>query len=181
MIENNHPYFFRRLDRSDFDNLCIYLNRLSPETRKRFGPHAFDKQSIIDFYSDEQHIQLGYIVLDLQTNQILAYAIIKTGYLEHDRLRLESYGFELNADHDCTFAPSVADNLQGQGLGKGLFQFILADLKTRDMRRIILWGGVQANNERAIQYYLKNGFIRIGQFEHNGTHYDMVLTIPPEV
>lgn len=42
-------------------------------------------------------------------------------------------------------------------------------------KRIILWGGVQAGNEKAVSYYLKHGFRTVGQFEHNGNNYDMIL------
>lgn len=174
--KNNLPYLFRRLDTSDFENLFSYTNLLSAETKKRFAPHAFDLQSIIDcFMENDSH--LGYIALDLETNAIVAYAIIKTGYLEHDRSRLESYGLLLDQEQDSTYAPSVADKQQGHGLGSNLLQFIVTDLKTRNIKRIILWGGVQADNERAIKYYLKNGFTHLGQFENNGLNYDMIMLL----
>ena len=179
MIENkqtNLPFLLRRLDKGDFDNLSAYVNSLSPETKKRFGPHAFDKQSMVEFYRDND-LRIGYIALDLETGAIVAYAIIKRGVLEHDRIRLESYGLIPDQEQDSTFAPSVADNRQGQGIGSSLLQFIIADLKTREINRIILWGGVQADNERAIQYYQRNGFTRLGHFEHNGGNYDMILTL----
>ncbi len=174
--QNNLPFLLRRLDKGDFDNLVSYVNGLSQETRKRFGPHAFDKQSMVDFYS-ENDLRLGYIAVDLETGAIVGYAIIKRGILEHDRARLESYGLVPDQERDSTFAPSVADNRQGQGIGSSLLQFIIADLKTRKINRIILWGGVQADNERAIQYYLRNGFTRLGQFEYNGSNYDMMLSL----
>jgi ribosomal protein S18 acetylase RimI-like enzyme len=179
MTENkqtNLPYLLRRLDKGDFDNLSSYVNSLSAETRKRFGPHAFDKQSMVDFYRAND-LRLGYIAVDLETDAIVAYAIIKRGCLEHDSARLESYGLILDQEQDSSFAPSVADSRQGQGLGSSLLQFIIADLKTRNINRILLWGGVQADNERAIHYYQKNGFTRLGQFEHNGSNYDMILSL----
>ena len=42
-------------------------------------------------------------------------------------------------------------------------------------RRTGLWGGVQCNNEKAVNFYLKHGFRILGQFEYNGWNYDMVL------
>lgn len=33
---------------------------------------------------------------------------------------------------------------------------------------MLLWGGVQATNERAIRYYTRNGFEPVGRFWHNG-------------
>jgi ribosomal protein S18 acetylase RimI-like enzyme len=38
-------------------------------------------------------------------------------------------------------------------------------------------GGVQSDNENAINFYTKAGFKMLGSFEHFGTNYDMMLTI----
>jgi len=107
----------------------------------------------------------------------VAFSIIKRGYLEHDGYRLQSYGFVPDAITDCTFAPSVADHWQSLGVGNSLFHFLLADLKASGIKRIILWGGVQSDNQKAVNYYLKNGFIKLGQFEHNGLNDDMILEV----
>ncbi|MEI6088454.1 MAG: GNAT family N-acetyltransferase, partial [Bacteroidota bacterium] len=89
----------------------------------------------------------------------------------------ESYGLNLDSNSDCTFAPSVDDRWQKLGIGKKMFEFILSDLKTRKIKRVILWGGVQATNENAIHYYLKNEFRILGEFEYNGNNYDMAFDI----
>jgi len=94
-----------------------------------------------------------------------------------DRERYLSYGMELKHQSDCEFAPSVADAWQSCGIGNAMFQFILEELKKTDIQRIVLWGGVQADNEKAVNYYLKHGFKQIGQFTHNGENFDMVLEI----
>jgi ribosomal protein S18 acetylase RimI-like enzyme len=91
---------------------------------------------------------------------------------------LQSYGINPDSNTDCTFAPSVADEWQGIGIGNALFQFILTEIKELGIKRIILWGGVQADNDRAKNYYNKNGFKTLGQFEYNGLNYDMILNIP---
>ena len=94
--------------------------------KKRFGPHKFDRQSIIDFY--DFNTNLGYIAHTVDTKEIIAYSIIKIGYLEHDSIRLQSYGLTLDNKTDCTFAPSVTDLWQSCGIGNQLFHFILSDL-----------------------------------------------------
>ena len=174
---NNHKkIFLEKLDLNNTGKLSNYLQQLSDETKKRFGPHPFDERSILDLYTSSDNY-LGYIAIDIETAMIIAYSIIKTGYLEHDRPRLESYGITLNKETDCTFAPSVADQWQSMGIGKKLFQFILSDLKAMHIKRIILWGGVQVNNEKAVKYYLQNGFNILGQFYYQGENYDMTLDI----
>jgi len=174
--KNNRQVLLRRLISDDFDKLFDYLQRLSPETKKRFGPHMFDKESIIDFYENSNK-HSGYIAQDTETLEIIAYSIIKVGYLESDSFRLRSYGLTPDNKTDCTFAPSVADLWQSLGVGNSLFSFILSDLKANEIKRIILWGGVQCDNYKAVNYYLKNGFSTLGQFEYNGQNYDMILEI----
>lgn len=113
----------------------------------------------------------------MKENKIIAYSVLKAGYLEHDRQRLESYGLQLSHTSDCTFAPSVADSWQGMGIGNGLLRFIIPDLKAMGISRIILWGGVQMDNEQAVTYYVRNGFKILGRFSYNGENYDMALEI----
>jgi len=174
--KNNRQILLRKLIPADIDNLYTYLQNLGPDTIKRYGPHKFDKQSIAELYQNDGN-HTAYIALDIETSQIIAYSVIKAGYLEHDRHRLQSYGVTPDNTTDCTFAPSVADQWQSLGVGNSLFQFMLADLKAKGIKRIILWGGVQSDNQKAVPYYLKNGFKKIGRFEHNGSNEDMILEI----
>ena len=174
--KNNKEVLLRKLTPGDIIQLSNYLQNLGPDTVKRFGPHGFDKQSISTLYNNPDEYT-GYIALDTDTSEIVAYSVIKQGYLEHDGYRLQSYGLVLNDNTDCTFAPSVADRWQSLGVGNSLFHFILDDLKAKGIKRIILWGGVQSDNLKAVNYYLKNEFKKIGQFEYNGSNDDMVLDI----
>lgn len=174
--KNNRQVFLRKLNSNDIDKLFDYLQHLRLETKKRFEPHSFDKQSIVQFHQNSG-INLGYIALDIETTEIIAYSVIKIGYLEHDGIRLQSYGITPNKTTDCTFAPSVADLWQGYGIGNCLFNFILADLKLLNIKRIILWGGVQTDNDIAVNFYKKTGFTTSGQFYHNGENYDMFFDI----
>ena len=171
--KNNKQVELRKLCKSDLEDLFIYLQNLSEETRKRFGPHKFDIASIREFYDDETIA--GFIAIDPGTQEIVAYAIIKTGFLEPDSARLQSYGLRLDKQSDCTFAPSVADQWQSCGIGSLMFGYICSNWHQGGITRIILWGGVQSDNEKALKYYLNHGFRTLGQFEHNGNNYDMIL------
>ena len=158
---------------SDLTLLLDYLQQLSPATRKRFGPHPFDEAAIVRFYSNPFEVW-GFLAKSAETGAIVAYAPVKRGYLEHDRPRLEAYGLNLNQHTDCTFAPSLADDWQGQGLGGQLFNFIQTELQARGIRRVILWGGVQASNAAALRFYEKMGFRVLGGFDYEGGNWDMV-------
>lgn len=174
--KNNRQVLLRNLSLYDIDNLFHYLQDFSSETKNRFGPHLFDKNSITAFYNDSAD-RIGYVAVDTETNDLIAYSIIKIGFLEHDRTRLELYGLTLDNKHDCTFAPSVADAWQGCGIGSQLFNYIITDLKSKAISRVILWGGVQVTNERAVAYYRKLGFKTLGLFQYNGENYDMSFDI----
>ncbi|MBN8674612.1 MAG: GNAT family N-acetyltransferase [Chitinophagales bacterium] len=175
-LKNNKQLSVRRLKGTDYDQLTYYLYQLSPETKKRFGPHPFDKAAVSHFYQTNPY-NLGYIAEDSSEGSIVAYAVVRLGYLEHDADRLRSFGFVPDHFTDVTYAPSVADHWQGLGTGYHLLQFIEEELKTMGRQRIILWGGVQQENETAVRYYLKNGFVVLGAFEYNGPNYDMAKTI----
>lgn len=174
--KKNHPVILSKLIADDFDELAIYLQNLSIETKKRFGPHPFDLLAIKDFYESTNQ-NTGYIARDAETQAIIAYSIVKSGYLEHDSFRLQSYSLHLSHETDCTFAPSVADAWQSQRIGESLFLYILKSLQSSGIKRIILWGGVQSDNEKAVHFYKKHGFRILGGFEYNGLNYDMIMEI----
>jgi diamine N-acetyltransferase len=178
MIEtkNHKQLLLRKMLAEDVDGLVYYFGHLSNDTKKRFSPHAFGKNAIMDLFSTPESYA-GYIAIDMDTSAIAAYSIIKMGWLDHDRLRLQSYGLIPGNKTDCTFAPSVADAWQGCGVGNSLFNFILSDLKLMGCKRIILWGGVQTGNNNAVNFYKKNGFITLSYFEYNGLNADMILNI----
>ncbi len=154
--------------------LETYLCNLGHNTRSYFGPHAFDTASLSRFYEDPMN--RAYIATN--ENRIVAYAILRQGFLQHDAPRLFSYGLQLNQDTDVSFAPSVADDWQGRGLGKEVFYYILNDLSKGNVTRLILWGGVQTANQRAIRYYQQLGFRTLGYFEYHGWNADMVYELP---
>lgn len=165
----------RKLVSSDFDTLLFYLHHLSSETKSRFGPHAFDAGSVIEFYHHPD--VTGFVATDTDTQAIIAYAIIKKGLLHFERERLLNYQYPGIDNNCCTYAPSVADEWQGKGIGKLMFSHILNDCRQRSVNKIILWGGVQSTNDKALQFYKKLGFISLGQFEYNGQNQDMLLKI----
>lgn len=176
ITKNNREVELRKLSAEDLEDLAAYLQNLSQETKSRFGPHGFELEALKQVFLDSNDF-LGFIAAEMSTGKIIAYSIVKKGILEHDRYRLESYGLQLDSVADCTFAPSVADDWQSKGVGKALYNFIINDLKSKGFRRIILWGGVQAGNEKAHEFYKKIGFATLGQFEHNGWNLDMVKEI----
>lgn len=167
---------FIRLTAGDEDRLLEYLHDLSPETKHRFGPHNFDRQSVRAVLGDNK-LYRTYAAINTVSGKVLAYSIIRHGFLEYDKPRLETCGLALSTEQDCTYAPSVADQWQGKGIGSEMLGFIRNELSNAGYLRMILWGGVQAGNERAVRFYFSNGFQKVGEFEYYGLNYDMILDI----
>ncbi len=154
------------------DAMCAYFARLSNQTRRYFGPHAFDRQTVIDRVCSGD--LLGFVAIDQVNGELAAYTVVKPGYLDFEMERLASYGLVFDGESDYTIAPSVADAYQSKGLGSRFFAFVLAQLRDRDGKKVVLWGGVQTENTRAYHFYLKQGFEVLGEFEHNGRNVDML-------
>jgi len=173
---DNAPFACEKFWITEADSLCRYFESLSHETKSRFGPHAFDKNGLLQFYQSNNNID-GFIVKDVFNEQIIAYTVLYKGMLPHDSNRLLQYQYKNLDNNCCTFAPSVADNWQGKGIGRLLFNHIYNHCKEEGIDKIILWGGVQSSNERAIRYYKRLGFIELGHFEYNGLNTDMLLLI----
>lgn len=166
--------FIEGYQAKDCANLHSYLNLLSDESKKRFAPHPVDKDSITDIFKNSSYS--GFVAKDFITSKIIGYSIIRTNIFDYEFKRFQEYGITLNDKYDCSYAPSVADEWQGKGIGTALFRFILKDLMLKNVqKRIILWGGVQKDNNIAIGFYKRNGFRVLGEFEYQGKNYDMIF------
>ncbi|NJO92424.1 MAG: GNAT family N-acetyltransferase [Chloroflexia bacterium] len=160
----------------DKENLLRYFNKLSDQSKKRFGPHPFTLEAIDEKYLDSLNYRM-FVAYNAYNDEIIAYTIVKFGWVEFDTGRLQSYGLSPETK-DVTIAPSVADDWQSKGLGGKFFSYVLECLKAEhEVTRLILWGGVQSDNEKAVRLYKKFNFRFLGEFEHHGMNMDMVLKL----
>lgn len=166
----------RQWQESDVSNLLLYLQHLNAETQDRFGPHPFTKGALDHLYHHPDY--KGFVLIENNSTYIIGYAIVKLGYLEHDLPRLLGYDFQPDHTTDATYAPSLADDWQGKGIGKLLWNTVKDYLQQMQKKRVILWGGVQCTNTIAVKYYQKNNFISIGSYTYNGKdNLDMICTL----
>ena len=171
-----HLITFQRFEKKYLDNLLNYLNALSSESKSRFGPHPFTSEAVTKLFEDSENFIL-YLAVIKESDKIVAYTIVKKGWLPFDAPRLNSYNL-FPSIKDCTMAPSVTDNWQSRSLGSNFFQYVANQLKTAEkLERIILWGGVQSTNNKAIIFYKKLGFRVLREFTHNGNNFDMALDL----
>lgn len=78
--------------------------------------------------------------------------------------RYRKYNIELNEKTDCRWGPTLADEYQDKGVGSLLLPIVIRIAKQFGKSRIILFGGVLVNNSRAIHFYEKHSFKKVGEF-----------------
>jgi ribosomal protein S18 acetylase RimI-like enzyme len=174
-LRNGKSVETRLLESNDNEKLFAYFDQhFSKESKSRFGPHTFDKETINTICQSPNGEIMRYVAIDDEKN-IVAYILIKQGMIEWDEKRYAARQQFYDHNSSVTFAPSVADAWQSSGLGMLMNNIIEEDLRKRNIKNIILWGGVQATNEKAVHFYKKLGYQYIASFWHDGKdNYDMV-------
>ena len=174
-LANKNQVIIRQLLPADADALFTYLQGLSHESRSRFGPHAFDKETVINISNGQIAGWQCYIALDKSNGSIIAYMLICQGLIDWDEKRYAQRNIFFDTASTVTFAPSVGDAWQRTGLGTQMNHFIESELKARGIKSIVLWGGVQASNEKAVNFYKKHHYQYISTFQNDGMdNFDMV-------
>jgi diamine N-acetyltransferase len=179
-LSSGEQVTIRPLRSEDSVRFGKYVLNLSAETRARYGPHPFDQataDAICATLDPNDILRMVATVPRDGEERIVAYMLLKMGVLEGDQQRYEQLGIPLDPDTDCTLAPSVADDYQNQGLGSLMLRHILQVAATLGRARMVLWYGVQATNERAVHFYTKSGFRKVGEFFTDKNNFDMILNL----
>lgn len=176
----------RFLHDGDAELLGAYFARLSPRTRDFYGPHPFDQETAdrlcLETRTDTELVRLVVTVPDDDGSRIIAYFIVGFRMQESDRKRYAARGMPLDDRTDAYLAPSVSDACQATGVGSALMVHLVPWLRGLGRRRLMLLGGVQQGNERAIAFYRKWGLRIVGDFETRKACYDMIgplSAVPP--
>jgi diamine N-acetyltransferase len=175
LLRENRIISIRTLEPGDAKKLYDYLNTLSADTRQRFGPHSFDEPTVsyICNHSDEDIHR--YIAIEPHEGNIIAYMLFKKGMIENDQQRFAQRNEFFDPLTTIIFAPSVADDWQSSGVGSYMYEMIEKKLKAEGVKQVVLWGGVQATNIKAINFYKKHNYRMAGSFWHDEKdNYDMV-------
>jgi diamine N-acetyltransferase len=170
LIQINTQFIqIRLLKFDDSELLYEYCNGLSDLTKSKFVPHGFDKETIENICRNiGKDDSFRFVAITTDTEQIIGYFIAKNGMSENDKTRFFQNKTHLIPEECCSIAPSVADDYQGSGLGKAFFKFMIDYLREHQKHHLILLGGVQKENEKAIGFYRKMGFQEAGEFDRNG-------------
>ncbi|MFF8873355.1 GNAT family N-acetyltransferase [Streptomyces massasporeus] len=155
---------FRPLVRTDADRLAGFLSGLSPESRRLSTFDGYDlaaAQVLCDAIG--RYDKLRLVLEEMPSGRIVGLLEFSLDLRPEDIARYREAGIDL-APSDCRFGPTLADDYQGRGVGTQVFPLVTEVARRFGRKRIILWGGVLADNPRAIRYYQKNGFHSAGSF-----------------
>jgi RimJ/RimL family protein N-acetyltransferase len=182
VLPTDEQTLLRPLRRDDAEILSTYFLGLSSETTRVYGPHPFDQETADRLCRDldsADHLRMLAIVEEHGMQRIVAYFIVHFGVYESDHNRYEQREMPLDPTVDCELAPSVADAYQGSGVGSLVMGHLLPLLKRAGRQRLALVGGVRAENLRAIHFYEKFGFRKVGEFKSRGDidNFDMIADL----
>ena len=157
----------RPLVGNDAGILGEYFIGLSDKTRSFYGPHPFNQTTADELCAAVNNAETLRLMATVNLHgreRVVGYFIVILGVRDSDRKRYDRLGISLDQATDCIFAPSVADDYQNTGLGSLMMEHLQHVLKQCGKRRIVLWGGVQERNARAVHFYEKFGFKKAGEF-----------------
>ncbi|GAA2280573.1 hypothetical protein GCM10010402_41740 [Actinomadura luteofluorescens] len=176
------PLVFRPLTRTDAESLAGFLAGLSSETRGFSTFDGYDLAAAEELCAAIARYDKLRLVLEGEAPAgIVGLLEFSLALTQGDVERYRKAGVQLDEETDCRFGLTLSDDQQGQGLATLVFPLVCEVARRLGKRRIILWGGVLADNPRAIRFYEKNGFQWVGPFTgpDGRTALDMILDIVP--
>jgi GNAT superfamily N-acetyltransferase len=170
-----NTFTLRTLSAQDSSALAEYFERLSDESRKRFQPHPLTREHAA-YLSALAHDTATRFVL-LSGDSIIGYFILESEMSVHEAGRYAAHGIELTSERDILFAPSILDEYQNHGLASLVMPKLLEWAKERHAKSLVLMGGTQETNGRAIAFYEKFGFQKHGGYHTEMFNHDMRLVL----
>ncbi|MGV9567805.1 GNAT family N-acetyltransferase [Streptomyces sp. NPDC003480] len=173
---------FRPLTHADTGHLAGFLQALSSESRRFSTFDGYDLATARELCGAiARYDKLRLVLEDVASSRIVGLLEFSLDLTPADIARYQDAGIHLAETTDCRFGPTLADDYQSRGVGTLVFPLVTEVARLLGRTRIILWGGVRADNPRAIRYYEKNGFQPVGFFaEADGSlSLDMMLDLHP--
>jgi diamine N-acetyltransferase len=165
----------RSLRADDTERLSAYFAGLSAATQSRYQPHPLTAAMAVQLCQSTSDPTHRLVLTSADT--IIGYFVLETTVRSDDRARYAGYGVTLEDGLDLLFAPSVADAWQNRGLASLAMPPVIALATATGARSLVLMGGTQASNARAIRFYEKSGFVRHGGYQTDQWNHDMRLPL----
>ncbi len=172
----------RPLIPSDVEMLARFLAGLSAESRRLSTFSGYDRATALEMchaIARFDKLRLAVVALGEGEESIVGLMEFSFDLTGGDILRYAKTDYPLDPATDCRFGPTLADGWQNRGLGSRLLPAIWEIARRFGRSRVILWGGVLADNRRAIRFYEKNGFRHVGRFVNGDGQEccDMILSL----
>lgn len=167
MLPSGELVVLRPLSPEDARPLGTFLEGLSPQTRRFWRVDSYDlaqAQALCDAIARYDKLDLVVATQAGPGTEIVGLMQFSFDLVPEVVRRFRGYGIDLTPGRDCRFGPCLADAYQGQGAGGALFPHVVEVARRFAQERILLWGGVDAANRRAIRFYEKIGFVWVGDF-----------------
>lgn len=178
-LTSKDALFFRPLLPGDIEALAGFLGVLSSRTRMFCTYPGYDRataQEMCDAIARYDKLRM-VAVPAIGPLAVFALFELSLDLSPSDLARYRAYGVDLLPDVSCRFGPCIADAYQNRGLGSLLWPCTLDLIRRLGRQQILLWGGVLADNARAIHFYQKHGFQMKGEFRNAAGKlcYDMLM------
>ncbi|MFD3559861.1 GNAT family N-acetyltransferase [Streptomyces sp. NPDC058686] len=183
-LRDASPAVLRPLVHADAERLADFLAGLSAQSRRLSTFDGYDLAAARDLCAAiARYDKLRLVLEDESSERIVGLFELSLALTASDIARYRAAGIHLTERTDCRFGPTLADAYQGSGAGSLVFPFVTEAVRLLGRTRIILWGGVLADNPRALRFYEKNGFQHVGPFTgpHGVPSLDMILPLPGHV
>jgi ribosomal protein S18 acetylase RimI-like enzyme len=145
-LKNGGEVSFRRLQKGDEGALRQFNETLNNDSRVSFSPHKYDEETLAKVIqrseSDEDRVYAAF-----DGERIIAYFFLWWFKTEFPVLGI-----------------GIADDFQGQGLGKQIMKHLIADAEKHDRYGVELTTMIE--NERAATLYEGIGFKRLNQVDN---------------
>ncbi|MFA6322866.1 MAG: GNAT family N-acetyltransferase [Candidatus Buchananbacteria bacterium] len=167
---------FRPLEPQDVEVLAQFFKNLSSETRKYYIMESYDIKMARELCAAiNRYDKLRFVLEHNILKKLIALFEFSFDIPINDKQRFIKYDIRLDST-DCRMGPCLADEYQNQGIGSIILPYLIDIAKKFGKKRMILWGGVFAENKRAINFYEKYDFKKLGRFiSDNGREsWDMI-------
>jgi RimJ/RimL family protein N-acetyltransferase len=178
-INGGNKFILRPLEVSDLDKLITFIGHLSTATKTFYSYTRPSKTIATEICQAINKYDKLRFVLEDKNKDIIGMFEFSFNVPSSDIQRFKNYNVNLTSKTDCRLGPVLLDSYQGKGIGSEILP-LLDDIAIKyGQNRIILWGGVHTNNLKAVKYFEKNGFKKLGKFTNkdNLECFDMILNL----
>ncbi|MYS33817.1 RimJ/RimL family protein N-acetyltransferase [Streptomyces sp. KhCrAH-43] len=163
-LDDGADLVFRPLVHADAEGLAGFLGGLSRETRRMSPFDGYGLAAAAELCDAiARYDKLRLVIEDVASGRIVGLLEFGFDLVAGDIARYRDAGIALGPT-DCRFGVTLADDHQGRGVGSRVFPLVTEVARRFGRERVILFGGVLAENARALRYYEKNGFRAAGSF-----------------